>query len=401
MPTYKISSLTAVTSIAGTEELEVNQAGTSKKATRAQLIAGLVSVGAVTASGLTMSADRILGRTTAGTGAVQELVVVPVSLGGTGSTTVPANGRLLIGNGTGYTVANLTAGNNVTITNGAGSITIESSVAPSLLGQTDSASPYETALGSLAGNSNTGVHNTFIGNQAGYNNTTGGYNTAIGSFALSVNTSASNNVAVGYYALQQSTGTNNVAVGRGALNQSTASSQVAVGHNAGLAVTTGGENTLIGSSAGSNITTGTNNTVIGNGATASTATVSNQITLGNSSISTLRCQVTSITGLSDARDKRNTVDLPAGLEFVKGLRPVKFEWNMRDGGKVGEVDTGFIAQDLQATQATLGIQIPGLVYDNNPDRLEANYGKLLPVLVNAIKELSAEVDRLKAQIAKA
>jgi hypothetical protein len=38
-----------------------------------------------------------------------------------------ANGRLLIGNGTGYTLANLTAGSNVTITNGAGSISIASS----------------------------------------------------------------------------------------------------------------------------------------------------------------------------------------------------------------------------------------------------------------------------------
>ena len=44
MPTFKISQLTAVTSIAGTEELEVNQAGNSRKATRAQLVAGLVDV---------------------------------------------------------------------------------------------------------------------------------------------------------------------------------------------------------------------------------------------------------------------------------------------------------------------------------------------------------------------
>ena len=44
--------------------------------------------------------------------------------GGTGLTSVPANGQIDIGNGTGFTRTALTAGSNVTITNGAGSITI-------------------------------------------------------------------------------------------------------------------------------------------------------------------------------------------------------------------------------------------------------------------------------------
>lgn len=50
---------------------------------------------------------------------------LPIASGGTGSTTAPSSGQLLIGNGSGgYAVANLTAGSGVTITNGAGSITI-------------------------------------------------------------------------------------------------------------------------------------------------------------------------------------------------------------------------------------------------------------------------------------
>lgn len=49
---------------------------------------------------------------------------VGVSYGGTGVTTIPTNGQVLIGNGSGYTVASLTAGSNVTITPGSGSITI-------------------------------------------------------------------------------------------------------------------------------------------------------------------------------------------------------------------------------------------------------------------------------------
>lgn len=51
---------------------------------------------------------------------------VPVANGGTALTAVPANGQIPIGNGTGYNLAQLTAGANVTITNGAGTITIAS-----------------------------------------------------------------------------------------------------------------------------------------------------------------------------------------------------------------------------------------------------------------------------------
>jgi len=55
-------------------------------------------------------------------------LTTPLSVpqGGTGLSTVPANGRLLIGNGTNYTLTNLTAGTGVSITNGSGTITINS-----------------------------------------------------------------------------------------------------------------------------------------------------------------------------------------------------------------------------------------------------------------------------------
>ena len=50
--------------------------------------------------------------------------VLPVAKGGTNLATIPTNGQLLIGNGTGYTLASLTAGSNITITPGAGTISI-------------------------------------------------------------------------------------------------------------------------------------------------------------------------------------------------------------------------------------------------------------------------------------
>ena len=51
---------------------------------------------------------------------------VPVSLGGTGQTSAPSNGQLLIGNGSSFVLSTLTAGTGMTITNNAGSITLSS-----------------------------------------------------------------------------------------------------------------------------------------------------------------------------------------------------------------------------------------------------------------------------------
>lgn len=48
---------------------------------------------------------------------------IEVIYGGTGITTIPTNGQLLIGNGTDYTLNTLTAGAGLSITNAAGSIT--------------------------------------------------------------------------------------------------------------------------------------------------------------------------------------------------------------------------------------------------------------------------------------
>jgi hypothetical protein len=50
-----------------------------------------------------------------------------VNLGGTGTAATPTNGQLLIGNGSGYTLASLTAGTGIGVTTGPGSITITNS----------------------------------------------------------------------------------------------------------------------------------------------------------------------------------------------------------------------------------------------------------------------------------
>jgi len=172
-----------------------------------------------------------------------------------------------------------------------------------------------------------------------------------------------------------------------------------LGNKAGLNNTDGSGNTFIG--ANTNITptnaTWTNSTALGYGAII---TGSNQVILGNNTINSLRCQVQTITSVSDIRDKKNIQPLTNGITFVEKLTPVKFDWNMRDKGKVDIPEMGFIAQDLQQVQEETGITVPGLVYDNNPDRLEASYGTLIPILVKAIQDLSEKVTTLEIELNK-
>jgi len=178
-----------------------------------------------------------------------------------------------------------------------------------------------------------------------------------------------------------------------------------IGIHSGNSITSGTNNTCFGYQSGNTLTTGSNNIVIGNGANASSATVSNEITLGNSSMTTLRCQVPTITSLSDLRDKTNILDIPAGLNFMKYLHPVKFTWNMRDGSKINIDEFGFIAQELKQAQIDSGITIPNLVNETNPEKLEASYGVLIPILVKSIQELKdltakqqSEIELLKMKI---
>ena len=50
--------------------------------------------------------------------------IVPVDAGGTGLGTIPTNGQLLIGNGTGYSLNTLGTGAGISVTNGLGTITV-------------------------------------------------------------------------------------------------------------------------------------------------------------------------------------------------------------------------------------------------------------------------------------
>lgn len=62
---------------------------------------------------------------------------VSVSNGGTGTSTAPTNGQLLVGNGTGYTLSTITGGTAISVNNGAGTITIDNTGVTSLAGTTN------------------------------------------------------------------------------------------------------------------------------------------------------------------------------------------------------------------------------------------------------------------------
>lgn len=233
----------------------------------------------------------------------------------------------------------------------------------------------------------------------------------IGISGLSTNTTGANNVAIGAASGQSITsGVNNVTLGvSSGPNLSTGGANVIIGVNAAMNTTTGGSNVAIGVNAGLENTTGSGNVFLGAGASPVSASVSNVITLGSSSIATLRCQQTSITALSDERDKTDIINIPYGLDFVKDLRPVVFKWDTRpqynqDGEVIenannGKLEAGFIAQELLATENKLNTkEWSKIVYEENPDRLEAAPGKLLPILVKAIQELSEQIESLNAKI---
>ena len=266
----------------------------------------------------------------------------------------------------------------------------------------------------------TGSNNAAYGTNSLENNTTGGTNTASGYASLRANTTGSQNTAFGYNTLKlNTTGTGNTAVGERALQAVTnITFGTAIGHMA-LGQATGAKNTASGAYALWTTTTGTNNTSSGYYAKTSSAGVSNEFILGNAQVSNLRCNVTSISSLSDERDKTNITDLPdsAGLGIINALRPVTFNWDRRewydnntpDGSKImpdwrrwkanSGLKYGFIAQEVQATIAGEKCMADSMIVtDENLDKLEFAPQHLLTNAIKAIQQLSSENEALKVRL---
>jgi len=102
--------------------------------------------------------------------------------------------------------------------------------------------------------------------------------------------------------------------------------EACVRHGSNGTASTTQKNVIIGDSAQNAGSVGMDNCIIiGANASATATSASNEITLGDANITALRCNVTSITSLSDARDKTNIEPISNASAFIKDLKPVKFD----------------------------------------------------------------------------
>ena len=236
-----------------------------------------------------------------------------------------------------------------------------------------------------------------------HSNTEGSGNTASGYHALATNTTGNYNTASGLYALySNNTGSSNTASGFGALFANTGSSNTALGPNAGSNITTGNENTIIGGNAEASSDNAENQIVIGYNALG---TGDNQIALGNTDITHIKAQVTSITGYSDNRIKRDVRDSELGLEFIRELRPVSYRWKnpadyppeLREQRFAGDTATrpadndavhdGLIAQEVRDVLDRLDLDWSGWSANASDGKQGIQYGALTVPLVRAVQEL--------------
>jgi hypothetical protein len=91
---------------------------------------------------------------------------------------------------------------------------------------------------------------------------------------------------------------------------------------------------------------------------------------------------------SDKRLKENIKPIESALDKVSKLQGVTFNW--KESGSILELkeDVGFIAQDVQKV-------IPELVRENKDGMLSMRHQGIAPILLEAIKELKAEIEELK------
>jgi hypothetical protein len=96
---------------------------------------------------------------------------------------------------------------------------------------------------------------------------------------------------------------------------------------------------------------------------------------------------------SDQRLKENVAIIESALEKISSIRGVTFNWNQtaRDLGKPGtDREVGVIAQDLEKV-------LPEVVRTRDDGYLAVQYEKLVPLLIESIKDLKKEIDELKKQ----
>ena len=105
------------------------------------------------------------------------------------------------------------------------------------------------------------------------------------------------------------------------------------------------------------------------------------------------------TVFSDKKLKDNIGQIKSGLEKVKKLRGVEFDWNATS--RKGTKDIGVIAQEVEeVVPEVVSEKVPcvGEFCGNTEKYKTVDYAKLVPVLIEAIKDLSEEVEELKKKL---
>ena len=98
----------------------------------------------------------------------------------------------------------------------------------------------------------------------------------------------------------------------------------------------------------------------------------------------------SSTVASDMNLKENITDMKYGLSDVMKLRGVEYDWKREDMGH----DVGVLAQEVEAVIPELVKEHEGL--HGRGKFKSVDYNKLVPVLIESIKELKKEIDDLKS-----
>ena len=92
--------------------------------------------------------------------------------------------------------------------------------------------------------------------------------------------------------------------------------------------------------------------------------------------------------------KKCITPITCALDKIDKIRGVEFEWNdagvlsQGSGGYFRTHDIGVIAQEVEAV-------LPDAVRDRDDGYKGVNYEKLIPLLIQAIKELNEKVDRIQ------
>ena len=121
-------------------------------------------------------------------------------------------------------------------------------------------------------------------------------------------------------------------------------------------------------------------------------TESDRVIIGHNNVTNIYQKVAS-TVTSDERDKIDFDIVPHGLDFVNKLKAKSF-WFRRDrdsDAKDGCQHYGFVAQDILALEG----DNPVIIDTEEEHHLKYKGEHLVPILVNAIQELSAQVTALK------